>query len=111
MAAITFDDFQKIDMRIGRVMEAEDAPDIKKPSYRLVIDFGPLGKRRSSAQITKLYTKEELLGKQVIAVVNLPPKQVGKFVSEVLVLGIVKDGGEVILLEPEREAPLGARIA
>lgn len=109
--AITFDDFLKIDMRVGRIVEVEDAPDIKKPSYRLVVDFGPLGTKRSSAQITKIYSKEALLGKQVVAVVNFPPKQVGKFVSEVLVLGLVKEGGEVILLEPEREAPLGSRVA
>ena len=108
---ISFDDFLKVDMRVGRIVEVEDAPDVKKPSYRLVIDFGPLGKKKSSAQITKLYSKEQLLGRQVIAVVNFPPKQVGKFVSEVLVLGLVKDGGEVILLQPEREAPLGSRVA
>ncbi|MBM3303542.1 MAG: tRNA-binding protein [Candidatus Aenigmarchaeota archaeon] len=110
--SITWQDFEKVDMRVGRVVSAEDFPQARKPAYKLKIDFGSeVGTKQTSAQITKLYSKEELIGKQVVAVVNFPPKNIAGFMSEVLVLGVVCDGGEVILLQPERDAPLGKRIA
>lgn len=105
-----FDDFLKLDIRIGRIIKAEEFPEARKPAYRLEIDFGPLGIKKTSAQITKLYKPEDLAGKQVAAVVNFPPKQIANFTSEVLVLGAVLDNGEVILLKPERETPLGKRV-
>ncbi len=108
---VTFEDFVGLDIRVGRIISAEDFPKARKPAYRLEIDFGPLGKKKSSAQITKLYDPEDLVGKQVVAVVNFPPpQQVADFVSEVLVLGVVCDNDEVILLRPERPTPLGKRI-
>lgn len=111
MEEITFKDFQKVDIRVGKIIHVEDFPEAKKPSYKLEIDFGELGVKRSSAQITKLYTKEDMLNRQVVAVVNFPPKQIANFISEVLVLGVVKENDEVILLQPERKAPLGYKIA
>ncbi len=108
---ITFDDFQKIDIRAGTVLSAEDFPEAKKPSYKLKIDFGPLGIKKSSAQITKLYSKEDLVGRQVVAVINFPPKQVANFISECLVLGVVLENENVVLLQPERKLPNGYRIA
>lgn len=111
MEEIAFKDFQKVDIRVGKIIRVEDFPEAKKPSYKLEIDFGELGVKRSSAQITKLYTKGDLLNRQVVAVVNFPPKQIANFISEVLVLGVVKENDEVILLQPEREVPLGYKIA
>jgi len=108
---ITWEDFEKVDIRVGKIIEAEDFPEAKNPSYRLKIDFGKLGIKKSSAQLTKIYSKEDLLNKQIIAVVNFPPKQIANFISEVLVLGIVLEKGKVILLQPERDAPLGYKIA
>jgi len=109
---ITFSDFLKVDIRAGTVMSAEDFPEAKKPAYRLKIDFGKeIGTKQSSAQITRLYSKQDLIGKQVVAVVNFPPKQVANFMSEVLVLGFVLDNDEVVLLEPERDVPNGKRMA
>jgi tRNA-binding protein len=107
---IPFDEFLKADIRVGKIVSAEEFPEARKPAYKLVIDFGQLGTRRTSAQITKLYKPKDLIGKQVIAVVNFPPKQIADFVSEVLVLGVVCENEEVILLKPERDAPLGKRI-
>jgi tRNA-binding protein len=109
MTEITWKDFEKVDMRVGTILKAE-AANTKKSAYKLEIDFGKLGKKKSSAQITKLYKSEELIGKQVIAVVNFPPKQISDFLSEVLVLGILQ-GDEVILLQPERKAINGERVA
>lgn len=106
---INWEDFEKVDMRVGTILKAEIA-NTKKLAYKLEIDFGELGRKKSSAQITKLYKAGELIGKQVIAVVNFPSKQIADFLSEVLVLGVVQ-GDEVILLEPERKAINGARIA
>ena len=97
-------------MRIGTVIEVDDFPEAKKPSYKLKIDFGKLGIKKTSAQITKLYKKEELLGKQVIAVVNFPPKQIANFMSECFVLGVVLENDEVVLLQPERKVDNGYRI-
>jgi tRNA-binding protein len=111
MADAEIGDFQKLDIRVGRIVSAEDFPEARKPSYKLKIDFGPLGIKRSSAQITTLYHKEDLIDKVVIAVVNFPPRQVANFISEVLVLGVVLDNDEVVLLQPEREVPLGKKIA
>ncbi len=109
---VTFQDFQKVDMRVGKITKVEDFPEARKPAYKLWIDFGSLGVKKTSAQITKLYTKEALLNKQVIAVVNFPPKQIANFTSEVLVLGLIKKNSEeVILLKPEIEAELGQRVA
>lgn len=106
---ITYDDFAKVDMRVGRVVKVEDFPQAIKPAYKLYIDFGELGVKKSSAQITN-YKKQELLGRQVICVVNFAPKQIGPFVSEVLTLGAERDKGGYELLRPDPEARLGKRI-
>jgi tRNA-binding protein len=107
----TYADFERIEMRVGRIVRAESFPEARKPAYRLWIDFGePLGIKKSSAQITKLYETETLVGTQVIAVTNFPPRQVANFISEVLVLGVVLDDGKVALIRPDREVPLGKRI-
>jgi len=102
--------FQQVDMRLGRIVAVDDFPEARKPAFKLTIDFGELGIRRSSAQITVYYTKEELVGRLVIAVVGLPPRRIAGFTSEVLVLGVPDAEGNVILLEPERDAPLGGRV-
>jgi len=107
---ISWADFEKIEMRVGTVIEAEDFPEAKNPSYKLKIDFGEFGIKKSSAQITKLYKKEDLIGKQVIAVTNFPPKQIANFVSECLVLGVVLDDKKVALLTPEQKVPNGKKI-
>jgi tRNA-binding protein len=107
---IAWSDFEKIDMRVGVVTDAKEFPEARRPAYRLWIDFGPLGTKRSSAQLTGRYRPEELVGRRVIAVVNFPPKQIGPFVSEVLVLGAYTETGEVILLRPDCEVSPGASI-
>jgi tRNA-binding protein len=107
---ITYGDFEKVDIRVGRIVKVEDFPQARKPAYKLTIDFGPeIGIKRSSAQVTN-YTKEELLGKQVMGVVNFPPRQIGSFFSEVLTLGVPDDNGNVILLSPTKEVPLGGKM-
>jgi tRNA-binding protein len=108
---ITWSDFEKVEIRVGTVTEAEDFPEAKNPAYKLKIDFGKYGIKKSSAQITKLYRKEDLPGKQVICVVNFPPKQIAGFMSECLVLGVILENKEVVLLKPERKVPNGYRIA
>ncbi|MDD5192785.1 MAG: tRNA-binding protein [Candidatus Nanoarchaeia archaeon] len=110
---ISFQDFEKVDMRVGTVIKAEVNSKAKKPAYKMEIDFGELGIKRSSAQITKFYKPKDLVGKQVIAVVNFPPKIIADFSSEVLVLGVIqgKDEEDIILLEPERKAINGKRIS
>ena len=107
---IQFADFLKVDIRVGTIVAVEDFPEARKPAYKLEIDFGDLGKKRSSAQITQHYTKDALKGKQVIAVVNFPPKQIGKFMSEVLTLGLADEKGFVVLLEPTGKVPNGSRL-
>ena len=106
----TFEDFQKIDIRVGKIIEVKDLEEARNPSYKVKIDFGELGIKFSSAQITKLYSKEDLLNRQIVAVVNFPPKRIAGLKSEVLILGVMKEDGEVILLQPDREAPLGYKI-
>ena len=111
---ITWDDFTKVDMRVGTIIEVTDFPAARKPSYKFKIDFGSeLGVKKSSAQITSLYKdKEDLINRQIIAVVNFPPKQIADFMSEVLILGVLMDRKEeVVLLQPEREVPNGLKIA
>ncbi|MEW6226965.1 MAG: tRNA-binding protein [Bacillota bacterium] len=110
MAEITYEDFEKVEMRVGRIIKAAEFPKARKPAYKLLIDFGEHGVRKSSAQITKLYSCDDLVGKLVIAVTNFPPRQIADFLSEVLVLGVVLDDGNVVLIQPDREVPLGQRI-
>ncbi len=105
-----FEDFEKIDIRVGKIIEVEDFPEARKPSYKIKVDFGELGTKVSSAQLTKLYSKTDLLNRQIIAVVNFPPRRIAGFKSEILILGVMKEEGEVILLQPDREAPLGYKI-
>ena len=114
MSEITIDDFDRVEMRVGRIVSVEPFPEARKPAYKLVIDFGPFGLKRSSAQLTDLYTPEDLRGRLIVAVTNFPPRRIAGFPSEVLVLGIPGTGIErinpVVLLAPEREVELGARV-
>jgi len=108
---ITFDDFLKVDVRVGKVLRAEPYPEARKPAIKLWIDFGgEIGEKRSSAQITAHYAPETLVGRQVLAVVNFPPRQIGKFMSEVLVLGMPDADGEVVLVGPDNDVPVGGRL-
>ena len=107
---VTWEDFEKINMRTGTIVEANEFPKARKPAYQLKIDFGEMGIKQSSAQITKHYTKEQLIGQQVIAIVNFPPKQIGNFYSECLVLGVYDENNDVILLQPERTVNNGHKI-
>jgi len=110
MDTIKWEDFEKIDIRVGTVTAAGPFPKARKPAYQLTIDFGAFGQRRSSAQITRHYTPEDLVGKQVVAVVNFPPKQIANFISECLVLGIYDDMGDVVLLQPGKAVGNGNKI-
>ncbi|PTX61259.1 tRNA-binding protein [Melghirimyces profundicolus] len=111
MSQITYDDFKKVEIRTGKVIRAEAFPKARKPAYKLWIDFGEeVGVKKSSAQITKLYDREQLIGMRVLAVTNFPPLQVADFRSEVLVLGVEMEGGEVALIQADREVPLGLRV-
>jgi len=108
---ITFDDFLKVDIRVGQIMRAEPFPEAHKPAIKLWVDFGDeIGVRKTSAQITAHYKPELLMGRQVLAVINFPPRQIGKFMSEVLVLGVPDQDGEVVLLKPDQYVPLGGRL-
>lgn len=108
---ITFADFEKVDVRVGTIVAAEEFPEARKPAYRLTIDFGDaIGLKRSSAQITTHYTTDDLIGRQVIAVVNFPPKQIGHFMSEVLTLGLPDSAGAVVLLSPTLKVPNGGKL-
>ncbi|MBY9062833.1 tRNA-binding protein [Sphingomonas yunnanensis] len=108
---IAFDDFLRVDVRVGTIVSAEPYPEARKPAYKLLIDFGPaIGRRRSSAQITEHYAVEELVGRQVAAVVNFPPRQIGKFLSEVLTLGFPDADGKVVLVAPSERVPDGGRL-
>ena len=111
MAEISFDDFLKVDVRVGVVLRAEPYPEARKPAIKLWIDFGAeIGERQSSAQITAHYAPEALIGKQVLAVVNFPPRQIGKFMSEVLVLGLPDESGNIVLIGPDQPVPTGGRL-
>ncbi len=108
---ISYDDFQKVDIRVGQITRVEPYPEARKPAYKLWLDFGPeIGEKKSSAQITRHYEPETLLGRQVLAVVNFPPRQIGKVMSEVLVLGVPDEDGEVVLLGTDQDVPLGGRM-
>ena len=108
---ISYADFEKVDIRVGRITRAEPFPEARKPAYKLWVDFGPeIGEKRSSAQITKHYTLEDLIGRQVLAVVNFPPRQIGPVLSEVLVLGLPDEAGAVVLVGPGHEVPLGGKL-
>ncbi|TMM32110.1 tRNA-binding protein [Polaribacter aestuariivivens] len=109
--AITFDDFLKVDIRIGTIIEVHEFPKAKNPAYQLIIDFGSLGIKKSSAQITDLYTKETLLHKQVSAIVNFKPRQIANFISEVLVLGVYNSNGNVVLLQASKKIKNGEQIS
>ena len=109
--SITFDDFLKVDVRVGRIVSAEPFPQARKPALKLIIDFGAdIGLKKSSAQITKHYKIEDLAGRLVLAVINFPPRQIGPLMSEVLTLGLPDETGEVVLVHPDKEVPLGGRL-
>ena len=110
-ALLSYAEFERVDIRVGRVVAVDDFPEARKPAYKLRIDFGSeIGIRKSSAQATKYYSKEALLNRLVVAVVNFPPKQIGPYMSEVLTLGVPDGDGEVVLLVPERDVPIGGRM-
>ena len=110
MAQVTYEHFEKVDIRVGKITRVEDFPEARKPAYKLWIDFGDFGVKKSSAQITRLYTKDDLIGRLIIAVINFPPRQIADFISEVLILGVVLDNNEVVLVQPDRDVPPGKRI-
>lgn len=111
METITWNDFEKVELRVGTILKVEDFPEAKKPAYKIEVDFGSeFGIKKSSVQITHLYTKEELVGKQIVAVINFPPKQIGPFISEFLTTGFYRETGEVVLAVPDKPVPNGAKI-
>ncbi len=111
MADLSVDDFLKVDIRVGRVVDAQPFPEARKPAIKLWVDFGgDIGVRKSSAQITRHYAPEEIVGKQVMAVVNFPPRQIGPFMSEILVLGLPDADGEIVLIGPDQDVPIGGRM-
>ncbi len=108
---ITYEDFEKVDIRVGKIIKVEDFPEARKPAYKIQIDFGPeIGIKKSSAQITRHYTKDELMEKLVLGVVNFPVKQIGPFLSESLTLGVPDENGDVVLISPTKEVPIGGRM-
>ncbi|MEB3278357.1 MAG: tRNA-binding protein [Lyngbya sp.] len=110
MNQAAYEDFLKLEIRVGKILKAEVFPEARKPAYKLWIDFGELGVKKSSAGLTKLYQPQDLIGQQILAVTNFSPKQVANFISEVLVLGVVMDEGKVALVQPDQEVPPGLRI-
>lgn len=111
MEEISWNDFEKVELRVGKIVKAEAFPEARKPAYKLEIDFGDdLGLKKSSAQITEYYTKEELVGRLVVGVINFPKKQIGPFMSECLTTGFADSGGEVVLCVPDKNVPLGAKL-
>lgn len=104
------DEFERVEMRVGRIIAVEEFPKARKPSYKLTIDFGPFGVKRSSAAIRPFYAPDDLMGRQVVCVVNFPPRQIADFQSEVLTLGVMEHGGRIVLLQPDRQAEVGGRI-
>jgi len=111
MDTISYEDFAKVDIRVGRILQAEEFPKARKPAYKLRIDFGPeIGIKNSSAQITKYYSPQDLVGKLVLGVVNFPPRQIATFFSEVLTLGVILGEGDICLVHPDRDVPLGSPI-
>lgn len=108
---IDYNDFEKVDIRVGKIVTVEDFPEARKPAYKLTVDFGgEIGIKKSSAQITHHYTQDELIGREVLAVVNFPPKQIGPFISEVLTLGLPDGDGNVVLIAPTKDVPLGGKL-
>ncbi len=111
MERIDWNDFEKVELRVGTIIKVEDFPEARKPAFKLTVDFGKeIGVKRSSAQITALYSKEELIGKQIIGVVNFPPKQIGPFISEFLITGFEQENGDIVLAVPERKSIVGAKL-
>ncbi len=110
MENITWNDFEKVALRVGTIVEVNDYPEARKPAYKIIVDFGPLGIKKSSAQVTVNYTKAELVGRQVIAVVNFPPKQIGKYISEVLITGFEDEQGNIVLAQPQSPVPNGVKL-
>lgn len=111
MTQITYNDFEKVDIRVGKIIEVQDFPEARNPSFKLRIDFGPeLGIKKSCAQLPAVYTKEELMNRLVLAVVNFPPRQIGPAISEVLTLGVPDEHGNAILIQPDRDVPLGGKL-
>jgi tRNA-binding protein len=110
MEQIQWSDFEKVEMRVGTIVSAEDFPEARKPAYKLTVDFGEFGVKKSSAQIVALYTKEELVGKRIVGVINFPLKQIGPFQSEFLTTGFYRDDGAVVLAVPDKEVPNGSKI-
>jgi len=110
METISWHDYEKVELRVGTIVEVEDFPKAKKPAFKLTVDYGEFGIKKSSAQLTKLYKKEDLIGRQVLGVINFPPKQIADFMSEALVTGIILAEGEVVLVSPERKVPNGLKL-
>lgn len=110
MTSIAFADFERVELRVGTIIAVDDFPEARKPAWKLTVDFGPFGVKRSSAQITVHYRKEDLIGKQVLAVLNFPPRQIGPFMSEVLVTGLPDEHGAVVLISPDRKVPNGGKL-
>jgi tRNA-binding protein len=110
MDTVSFTDFEKVELRVGTIIAVDDFPEARKPAWKLTVDFGELGVKRSSAQITVHYRKEELLGRQVLAVLNFPPRQIGPFMSEVLVTGLPDENGAVVLVSPDKPVPNGGKL-